>query len=144
MVPTLRINSRCHRIYKRCTDYPTNKWRKITSLSRQNDIVTSFWRNNDVIIASRVRWEEYVVTWLIVCWLLSNTNITCFWSWTTYTQMPSNEEDPFRKLIVNLRHQAFQKLLHHLHLKRHHRFRNIHVSFKLELLFDFTKYVSYI
>ena len=28
----------------------------ITSLLRQNDVATSFWRNNDVIIASRVRW----------------------------------------------------------------------------------------
>ena len=29
----------------------------ITSLLRQNDVAASFWRNNDVIIAARVRWE---------------------------------------------------------------------------------------
>ena len=28
----------------------------IMSLLRQNDVATSFWRNNDVIITSRVRW----------------------------------------------------------------------------------------
>ena len=28
----------------------------ITSLLRQNDVATSFWRNNDVIITSSVRW----------------------------------------------------------------------------------------
>ena len=29
----------------------------ITSLLRQNDVTTSFWRNNDVIIMSCIRWE---------------------------------------------------------------------------------------
>ena len=29
---------------------------KITSLLRQNDVATSFWRHNDVILASCVRW----------------------------------------------------------------------------------------
>ena len=28
-----------------------------TSLLRQNDVTTSFWRNNDVIITPRVRWD---------------------------------------------------------------------------------------
>ena len=35
---------------------PVDTQRKITSLARQNDAVTSFWRNNDVIIVSCVRW----------------------------------------------------------------------------------------
>ena len=30
----------------------------IASLLRQNDVATSFWRNNDVIIASSARWVE--------------------------------------------------------------------------------------
>ena len=30
----------------------------MTSLLRQNDVATSFWRNNDVIIVSRVRWDS--------------------------------------------------------------------------------------
>ena len=30
-----------------------------TSLLRQNDAVTSFWRNNDVFIALCVRWDEF-------------------------------------------------------------------------------------
>ena len=29
----------------------------IMSLLRQNDVTTSFWRNNDVVIASGARWE---------------------------------------------------------------------------------------
>ena len=32
----------------------------ITSLLRQNDVATSIWRNNDVIIASYVRWASTV------------------------------------------------------------------------------------
>ena len=31
---------------------------KITSLLRQNDVATSFWRHNDVIIRSRVHWVQ--------------------------------------------------------------------------------------
>ena len=31
----------------------------IASLLRQNDVATSFWRNNDVIVASRVRWVMF-------------------------------------------------------------------------------------
>ena len=34
----------------------------ITSLLHQNNIATSFWRNNDVIIASCVRWEDILGT----------------------------------------------------------------------------------
>ena len=30
----------------------------MTSVSRQNDLKTSFWRNTDVIITSCVRWEQ--------------------------------------------------------------------------------------
>ena len=30
----------------------------ITPFLRHNDTAVSFWRNNDVIIASRVRWEN--------------------------------------------------------------------------------------
>ena len=30
---------------------------EITSLLHQNDVITSFWRNNDVIITSCVRWD---------------------------------------------------------------------------------------
>ena len=33
-----------------------------TSLLRQNDVATLFWRNNDVIIASCVRWDEWSIT----------------------------------------------------------------------------------
>ena len=33
----------------------------ITSLLRQNDVATSFWRNNDVIIPSHVRWAVKTV-----------------------------------------------------------------------------------
>ena len=33
---------------------------KITSLLRQNDVATSFWPNNDIIFASRVRWAQLV------------------------------------------------------------------------------------
>ena len=32
----------------------------ITSLLRKNDAITSFWRNNDVVVPSRVRWSEYI------------------------------------------------------------------------------------
>ena len=35
----------------------------ITTLLRQNDVATSFWRNNDVIIASHVRWGAMAVIW---------------------------------------------------------------------------------
>ena len=38
-----------------------------SSLLRQNDVATSFWRNNDVIITSRVPWDErstMVLRWL--------------------------------------------------------------------------------
>ena len=35
----------------------------ITSLLRQNDVATSIWRNNDVIIVSCVRWE---VLWYLL------------------------------------------------------------------------------
>ena len=38
--------------------YPGDTRRKITSLLRQNDVATSFWRNNDAIIASCVRWVD--------------------------------------------------------------------------------------
>ena len=36
-------------------------WRIITSLLRQNDVATSFWRNNDVIITSCVRWGRMLL-----------------------------------------------------------------------------------
>ena len=35
---------------------PVGTWRNDTSLLRQNDVATSFWCDNDVIITSRVRW----------------------------------------------------------------------------------------
>ena len=43
----------------------------ITSLSSQSDIATSFWRNNDVVITSCVRWmpwcrKVHLQTW---CWI---------------------------------------------------------------------------
>ena len=44
----------------------------ITSLLRQNDVATSFWRNNDVIIASRVRWEPR--TGMVIWWHLHGKN----------------------------------------------------------------------
>ena len=36
----------------------------ITSSSRQNEATTSFWRNNDVVVASCVRWDKpYHIHW---------------------------------------------------------------------------------
>ena len=34
----------------------------ITSLLWQNDVATSFWRNNDVVIAPCARWADYATT----------------------------------------------------------------------------------
>ena len=38
----------------------------IASLLRQNDVATSFWRNNDVIIARCVRWDNHESTEMII------------------------------------------------------------------------------
>ena len=40
----------------------TSQWAHdvITSLSRQNDVATLFWRNNDVIIAPCARWDGFM------------------------------------------------------------------------------------
>ena len=35
---------------------PSTHWRQVSSLLRQSDAVTVFWRNNDVITTSYVRW----------------------------------------------------------------------------------------
>ena len=43
----------------------------ITSLLRQNDVETSFWRFNDVIITSYVRWQG-----LSPLWFVNKNNVT--------------------------------------------------------------------
>ena len=50
----------CWRLLKKDTFQWTHDV-MITSLLRQNDVATSFWRNNDVIITSCVRWDDSVV-----------------------------------------------------------------------------------
>ena len=50
----------------------------ITSLLCQNDVATSFWRNNDVFIASSVRWQWVNVTYphqapIVTTWSRSRT-----------------------------------------------------------------------
>ena len=49
----------------------------ITSLRRQNNIATSFWRHNDVIFASRVRLEHWLprewISWLTQACVHSNS-----------------------------------------------------------------------
>ena len=46
----------------------------ITSLLRQNDVATSFWRNNDVIITSCVRWDVKRFWRRSLKWLVPNLN----------------------------------------------------------------------
>ena len=43
----------------------------ITSSLRQNDVATKFWRNNDIVIASWVRWRRSMPS-LLVPWLLES------------------------------------------------------------------------
>ena len=54
----------------------------ITSLLRQNDVATSFWHNNDVVIASFVRW--------------GSGNLTCEF------MLPSGPADTWRKNNVTM------------------------------------------
>ena len=62
--------------------WPQWKHRAKKSLLLQNDIATSFWRNNDVIIAPRVRWDP--VYSMIFSWfntLMSGDAYTCMSRW---------------------------------------------------------------
>ena len=51
----------------------------MTSLLRQNNVATSFWRNDDVIITPCVRWVGVPSTWMAVwnsfCWAFTFSSV---------------------------------------------------------------------
>ena len=64
----------------------------ITSLSRQNVHITSFWRNNDVVITS------------CVCWASIFEKIDCYIESISYIKMMHNKSDIVRHVVSVLIH----------------------------------------
>ena len=84
----------------------------ITSLSRQNDVATLFWPNNDFIIASGVRqaykirysygfFVQRFVGWFsfVYCWIGMN-DLSIFFSVTSMALVPSYDYYSARQLIL--------------------------------------------
>ena len=103
------------------TEYPTETQRKVTQLLRQNDASTSFWRNDDVVIALCVRWASKVSG----AWISENRLQQSVGN--NYITMPHTPVADIRVLVRDWRIQWTGSLQRHQKLTqdsshiRHHR-----------------------
>ena len=91
----------------------TQRWHgaKITSLLSQNDVATSFWRNNDVIIASCVRWGGNDTDGCIACiypWAMTRGQ-TCTAIYETQVSWPDPTQLAHTDIRIALKQQRLKK-----------------------------------